>query len=47
MKLAIYDCHSGACQTTQKLTLKHKKGLRSFVNLFTVKKTHLLNGHML
>ena len=42
IKLAIYYCHSGACQTTQRrvhfyrlITLKHKKVVEKFVkNLF-------------
>ena len=38
IKLAIYHCHPGACQTTQKpvhfyllITLKHKKVVEKFV----------------
>ena len=55
IKSALYYCHTGARQTTEKLvhfymliTLKHKSVVEKFVkNAFMVKNTHLLNGHML
>ena len=49
IKLAVYYCHPGTCQTTQKklvrfyiiITLKHKKVVKTFVKtLFYDKKKH-------